>query len=260
MPRLEVIQASSLFISGITKSLGALEKMTSTTSLRETLSLAHTAQCKLHLAANRADRNLRFVLGHALTLDTLTLRLVEIEEETAAIKQPTHSSDVRFKAAGNGGSTTRKRSPPPNRLAEMTISDEDDEDDDDDDISSESDQDELALTRFPSGSAKPPAQPVHRPPPATSSEPPPLDPSDDSSDEEADEAVSPKAPSEDTLRHITKGNGDELLMNLYSSIKKCPCHGHHESGPEVQRMWEVPAGEGETRADGVRIAVAEVLA
>lgn len=231
--------------------------MTSKSSLRETLSLAHTAQCKLHLAANRGDRDLRFVLGHALTLDSLTLRLVEIEEETAAVKQPTHSSDVRFKAAGNGGSTTRKRSPPPSRLAEMVV--DDDEDEEDEDFSSESDQDELALTRFPSGTARPPSQPRQQPPPATTAEPPPLDPSDDSSDEDEDEPVSPKAPSEDVLRNVTKGNGDELLLNLYSSIKKCPCHGNHESGPQVQRMWEVPPSEGEKRADGVRIAVAEVL-
>ncbi|EXJ85566.1 hypothetical protein A1O1_05930 [Capronia coronata CBS 617.96] len=45
--------------------------------------LAHTAQCKLKLAANRPDRNLRFVLGHAFTLDNLMLRIVEIENHSA---------------------------------------------------------------------------------------------------------------------------------------------------------------------------------
>jgi len=48
-----------------------------------TYTLAHTAQCKLKLAANRPDRNLRFVLGHAFTLDNLMLRIVEIENSNA---------------------------------------------------------------------------------------------------------------------------------------------------------------------------------
>ncbi|RVX70051.1 hypothetical protein B0A52_06223 [Exophiala mesophila] len=48
-----------------------------------TYSLAHTAQCKLHLSAKRGDRDLRFVLGHAFTLDNLMLRIVEIENRSA---------------------------------------------------------------------------------------------------------------------------------------------------------------------------------
>ncbi|KIW88723.1 uncharacterized protein Z519_10769 [Cladophialophora bantiana CBS 173.52] len=48
-----------------------------------TYTLAHTAQCKLKLAANRPDRNLRFVLGHAFTLDNLMVRIVEIENQSA---------------------------------------------------------------------------------------------------------------------------------------------------------------------------------
>ncbi|OAL40077.1 hypothetical protein AYO20_00495 [Fonsecaea nubica] len=48
-----------------------------------TYTLAHTAQCKLKLAANRPDRNLRFVLGHAFTLDNLMVRIVEIENQNA---------------------------------------------------------------------------------------------------------------------------------------------------------------------------------
>ena len=201
------------------------------------------------MAANSPDRDLRFLLGHALTLDSVTLRLVEIEHETATIQQPSHASGVKFRAAGNG-STTRKRSPPPNRLSEMRTSDEEEDEDEDDeyaDLSSEDDQDELALTRFPSGSAKPPT------------EPPPLVPSDDSSSDE-DEPPSPELPNEDLLRDITKSEGNEDLMNLYTSVKKCPCHGHHQDAPKLGRIWELPPQIGEKRADGVRIAVAEVAA
>lgn len=67
-----------------------------------TYTLAHTAQCKLKLAANRPDRNLRFVLGHAFTLDNLMLRIVEIENQSAKSqfqegKAPSdHGGDVHY--------------------------------------------------------------------------------------------------------------------------------------------------------------------
>lgn len=65
-------------------------------------SLAHTAQCKLKLAANRPDRNLRFVLGHAFTLDNVMLRIVEIENQGAksaygeGTKSPTDVEDEHY--------------------------------------------------------------------------------------------------------------------------------------------------------------------
>ncbi|ETN46177.1 uncharacterized protein HMPREF1541_00361 [Cyphellophora europaea CBS 101466] len=46
--------------------------------------LAHSARCKLALSANRPDRNLRMVLGHAFALDNLLVRIVEIENESVA--------------------------------------------------------------------------------------------------------------------------------------------------------------------------------
>jgi hypothetical protein len=58
-------------------------KQSSNYSTRQTYSIAHSAKCKLNLAANRPDRNLRFVLGHAFTLDKVLLRIVEIENESA---------------------------------------------------------------------------------------------------------------------------------------------------------------------------------
>ncbi|KAL1596313.1 hypothetical protein SLS60_008958 [Paraconiothyrium brasiliense] len=218
----------------------------SNASLRETLSIAHTAECKLRLEVDRPDRDLRFMLGHALTLDSVSLRLVEIEREAATVQQPSHASGVKFQAASNG-STKRRTSPPPSRFAEMHASDEDEEDDEDEYISSDDEQDELSLIRFPSGSAKPPQ------------EPPELVPSEENSSDEED-PPSPELPSEDVLRNITKGDGDEDLMNAYAGVRKCPCHGHHEDAPRISRMWEIPAKEGEQRADGVRIAVAEVAA
>lgn len=216
--------------------------MTSKSSLRETLSIAHTAECKLHLAATRPDRDLRFLLGHALTLDSITLRLIEIDRETSTVAQPHHASAVRFQAAGNG-STVRRRSPPPSRLSEIDASDE--EDDEDDELSSDDDQDELALMRFPSGSERAPE------------EVPGLVEEDGSEDEE-EGPRSPEGLDEEFLRDVTKGEGDGELMDMYAKVKQCPCHGHHVDGPELGRIWELPQKTGEERADGVRIAVAEV--
>jgi len=59
-----------------------------------TYTLAHTAQCKLKLAADRPDRNLRFVLGHAFILDNLMLRICEIENETVKPSFEDKSKDV----------------------------------------------------------------------------------------------------------------------------------------------------------------------
>lgn len=226
--------------------------MTSKSSLRETLSIAHTAECKLHIAANRADRDLRFLLGHALTLDSVSLRLVEIERETSTVQQPTHASGVKFQAAGTR-STPRKPSPPPSKLSAIHAGDSDEGDDDaaasdsDEAFSSEDDQDELALMRFPSGSARP------------REEPPPLVPSDDDSEDEED-LPSPELPDEDVLRDITKGESNEELMSMYADVKRCPCHGHHVDAPKLGRIWELPGKLGGGRGDGVRMAVAEVAA
>ena len=51
---------------------------------KSTYALAHSARCKLALSANRPDRNLRMVLGHAFALDNLLVRIVEIENDSAA--------------------------------------------------------------------------------------------------------------------------------------------------------------------------------
>ena len=80
-------------------------------SQHETYQIAHTAKCKLHIAANRPDRNLRFVLGHAFTLDNLLLRIVEIENHSAKdefeeTKSEHRSSEIQAeddRRAGVGG-------------------------------------------------------------------------------------------------------------------------------------------------------------
>jgi hypothetical protein len=215
-------------------------------SLKDTWTLAHTAQCKLHLAVNRPDRNWRFVVGHAVHLDSLMLRIVEMEED---IVQSEQSTDVKFKGAGNaqmcGGppyqssNTGRRRArspPPPQRLD--SSSEEEDED-----VDGEDEDEGLGLTRFPSGSARSP-------------QPPPLDPSDDSSSDEDEELlVTLPEPDPAVLKSITKEKGDEELASVYNSIKNCRCHKGH--APSINNIWELPQ-EGNSEKGNVRTAVVEI--
>ena len=92
-------------------------------SLKQTYSFAHTAQCKLRIAVEQPDRDLRFMVGHAMHLDSLMLRIVEIEQ---SVDQAQHASGVKFKGTSinKGNSAGARRSPPPSTEME-TDSDED---------------------------------------------------------------------------------------------------------------------------------------
>ncbi|KAF2663790.1 hypothetical protein BT63DRAFT_112091 [Microthyrium microscopicum] len=224
-------------------------------SHRETLSLAHTAECKLKIAANKPDRNLRFLLGHALTLDSLNLRLMQIEDESRTVRQPRHSSSVKFKAADNGGNkrsplSGRQKTPPP-----VT-----NKSDDDQDVASDSDPDELSLQRFPSAAAQPRRQP------SPDKLQPPQESYDDvsSSDDEDLEsflAMLEKNISRESLEKITKSKTDEELASLYQSVKGCSCH--ETDAPEIKNFWEVPTDQqngGMKGFENIRVAIAEVAA
>jgi hypothetical protein len=222
-------------------------------SLKETYSLAHTARCKLQLSVDRPDRNLRFVVGHAMHLDSLMLRIVEIEE---SVQQPQHASAVKFRgtpASGSTGALPRlprtmaKRSPPP-RAEEL---DSDEDEDEDEDVEDDGDEEDLGLTRFPSGSAAPPRHAQHTPQ---------LIPSDgdssSSSDDDDDgdgDGLAGRDP--ESFRDIINGNsnGDQFLAELYNDVKNCPCH--KSDAPKIERAWEIPGEEG-----GKRMAVVEVAA
>jgi hypothetical protein len=214
-------------------------------SLKEAYTLAHTAKCKLYMSADRPDRNLRFLVGHAMHLDSLMLHIIEIEE---SIEQPEHASEVSFKGASGGSKSysqppsAMRRSPPPLGFKEDSDSEGSEEGADDgneDEI--EDEDDDLGLTRFPSAAALPPRDTAA----------PPLDPSeDDSSSDDEDYNIDPEY-----LKDIvSKSDGDETLMGLYHDVQKCPCHS--SDAPKVGRVWEVPGAE--KGREGVRVAVAEL--
>lgn len=50
-------------------------------SITQTYSLAHNARSKLSCEASRADYDLRLLVGYANLLDTLMLKLAEVEQD-----------------------------------------------------------------------------------------------------------------------------------------------------------------------------------
>lgn len=229
----------------------------------ETIRIAHTARCKLHMAANAPDRNFRFILGHALTLDKMMLRIAEIEtdssdddEEGVAEAEPhgpttatstrerrvsfSSTSRARHDVAVEAKEHDRKqrRSPPPARLPHPG---EDDDDDDDDDDAVEDDEEEadgaLSLQRFPSASAQPPRLVA------------------DDGDEGYDDPDSPVTPTDEDLRGAMAGKSNEELTQVYQHLVGCPCHG--QTAPAVSGVWEMPQKEG---VHGPRMAVVQVAA
>lgn len=241
----------------------------------EAYKLAHTARCKLHIAAKEPDRNLRFLLGHAFTLDKLMLRVAEIETssdddeemkearmeegETAAMprctrgEEPTASAprraSVTFKdnsnrpsgelrqevEPGNGAVNDRRRSPPPTRFEHL---DDTDSDSSNDEYYEDEEEDGAGLQRFESAAAQPPRMIA-----------------DDGSDEEDDEPKSPPGLTDDELKAITEGEINEELAELYEKVAGCPCHG--VKGPAAGKVWEIPQKPG---VQGPRMAVIQVEA
>ncbi|TKA27998.1 hypothetical protein B0A50_04064 [Salinomyces thailandicus] len=214
-------------------------------SLKEAYYLAHTAQCRLNMEASRADRNLRFVVGHLMHYESLRLRIVEIEHE---LSRHQRAKAVQFQGAGSVGAAglqrrpstgdLRRKSPPP-PVAQSGDDMDDDVDDDDEEFDRLPEDDEvegLGLQRFPSGAARP-SQP-----------PPDLEPDDDE-DYSDEEPVSPEEPDEATLERAIQGKPNEQLAQTYESVRRCTCQDRPDA-PAIERMWEIPGegNKGRTRA------------
>jgi len=227
----------------------------------ETYRIAHTAQCKLRLSADRPDRNLRFLLGHAFTLDKIMLRIVEIEDEeklaAEKMESPTRERRVSFRDNSNRptgelrsgadvtqASTRKSRrapSPPPERILDHGSDTSSDDDDD-------KDTPDLDLCLTTSHSARPPPHLV----------------ADGGESDEEDEPISPPwIPSDSELATITQEEGDEMLTELYESVRSCRCQdAAGEKGPAIEQIWEVPASEGGGKGMkmGRRTAVVQIAA
>jgi hypothetical protein len=211
-------------------------------SLPEVYRLAHTAECRLQMAANSKDRDLRFVVGHLMHYESLRLRIVEIEHD---IGKSQRAKAVQFQGTGNlkkkpSTGQLGRRSPPPPPSNNIPGLDKEDEDDLSDSTSDDESDEDLGLTRFPSGSARPP----------------PLEPDDEDYDDD-DEPVSPEEPDQASLEQAIKGQSNDLLASYYNRTKGCPCHGktHAES---FDRVWELPPSKDDK--EGVTRVVAEVRA
>lgn len=222
-------------------------------STEEPYYLAHTARCKLQLAAERPDRDLRFILGHAFTLDKLILRIVEIENENSSdddsdsedLAEPRHAEHdqhVYFHSNTKPDTTAkaRKRSPPPNQDAHPDGSDSESSDEAYEYDENAEEENDLSLHRYASASAQPQRT---------------IDDVDSISSDEDEPRSPPSIPSEAELELITQGPENEDLVDLYQHVKKCPCHGQHENVPTVTKAWDVPQKEGQ---QGKRVAVVQI--
>lgn len=219
-------------------------------SLKQAYSMAHTAQCRLQIAAGRPDRDLRFVVGHLMHYEALRLRIVEIEHDISK----TERSSLAFQGTGHVGKNAvappksaagGRRSPPP------PVTNYSDSDSDDDSLSGsdgldDGEDDGLGLERFPSGAARP-----ARPPPEL------VPDTGDDPDEDAD-AISLEDPDEATLESALKGDGDADLAKLYNRIRGCECCPQHQAAPVVEKLWELPPEQGQR--EGITRAVAQVAA
>lgn len=217
----------------------------------ETLRIAHTARCKLNLAVDRPDRNFRFILGHALTLDKVMLRVAEIEVSGDDERSNSSDSDdeqlkerhVGFagiaKGRGIGSQKTQRRSPPP-PVTQPGL----DVRDDDDDIEDDEDEDGAPLERFPSATAVPPRKVAQ---------------CGDEGLGDMDGVGGQKQASEwseEELKRITGSHGNAELVDVYNHIAGCPCHG--QKAPAAEKVWEVPSGmDGQM---GGRMALVQVQA
>lgn len=220
------------------------------------------------MAADRPDRDLRFLLGHAFTLDKLRLRLAEIEDSSSSdegdisdeddgtmptctgsgpghsqaitheVDAPVQSEPRRVSFSNTNRpdvAPRRQSSPPPNGYDGP---DTDSDDDSDDGIYDDYDNEEtLGLQRFGSAAAQPPRL------------------VDDDSDD--DDVAEPSSPTEEELRMITGGEANAELLEKYSHVAGCPCHGLLDKDTKAERMWELPQKPGHV---GPRMAIVEVAA
>jgi hypothetical protein len=225
-------------------------------SLTEAYTLAHTAQCRLQIAASRPDRDLRFIVGHLMHYESLRLRIVEIEHDISMNERANIS--VRFRdhprQAPRPPLQGRKSPPPtPPRHQDLDIdTDSDSDPDSDDDMAIDDDEadDQLSLQRFPSAAATQPPLRTH-----SDSELPELD-SDHDDDDDEDEPRSPDEPSRADLENCIRGEGDDIYATMYEGVRKCTCHGKAAS-PAFERMWSLPLDSARDKP-GVTRAVAQV--
>lgn len=216
----------------------------------QTYRIAHTAQCKLKMSADAPDRNLRFILGHAFTLDKMMLRIAEIEnsgsdsdsdseeQEQEQISTPVENrraSFSRHREEELKSTSTRKRSSPspPPVLDDGDSTDSDEEED----IGEEDDDEEegLGLRRYESGTTTGLNVAVR-----------------EVRDDDDDNNDGGGAFSDEELKSITQSEASEELGKVYNHVRSCPCHG--TDCPKGEKLWELPHG-GKV---GVRRAVVQV--
>ena len=225
----------------------------------------------MRLEASRHDRNLRFMLGHGFTLEKLSLRIMEIEEDEGLLEQASVTSQrppmnfgrrVSFsndptKPSGEprgqrklGG--RRAVSPPPTpvlRVEEEAGTDGEDEDEDEDQDINDYENDDtfgVGLVRFDSASMMPP----RKLPDSQAGKPVALP---------GDSTPPSTGYPQSLLKETIGGEGDEVLIKLYQSIRGCSCQKQgHDEAPLVHSIWRLPNHEKTAHLSIPRMAIAAV--
>lgn len=261
-------------------------------SLNEAYSMAHTAQCRLNIEANRPDRNLRFVVGHLMHYESLRLRIEAIEQDMSPVERR-RAKGIRFNR--EEVEERRSRALTSSKLSgfvsttgqhyeyiDDAAADEHDDaasegsgsefeedeyvEDDDQEIAFDDygeDMSELSLSRFPSGSSRPPRTPDlfdHEPElvpddhddyfssSATSSD---NDEYDDCCEEDDHlDARHPAIP----IRKPQPQHQDAELAGLYDGLRAFNCRSE-AADSQISSMWGLPTANCTTRALATMVAV-----
>lgn len=254
-----------------------------TLSAYKTFSIAHTAQCKLHMSSKDPDRNLRFMLGHAFLLDKALFRVAEME--VMADEEPA-AAEVGKGALGNVDADEKASNVPPEgqkgSLAGGSVSFKGDSTDDllknvkkvpdttadkNDKVAGEgtrrestaSDEErEAALAEYNDDDAEDGEGFDLTRYVSASHMPPRMIPDEGDDVAEEDEAISPPLlPADFDVAGLVQGPENEEMGEMYELVRTCRCHGQTETAQKGKRFWEVqdPAG-----SPNKRLAVMEVEA
>lgn len=259
-------------------------KFTST----QTYSLAHTAQCKLHMSAKDPDRNLRFMLGHAFLLDKALYRVAEIEDEELVKGELGAEGEAPSQLGG--------------ALAEGDADEVPERDNTEEDVEGQSGSLAGGKVKFDGSDGEETAKAKDgvkampgvkkagdttadgdRTPPddfddydlddgadagggglgltrfASASGAPPRMIPDEGDEEEPEEAISPPAlPADLDVGTLIAGPESEDMGELYELVRGCPCHGG--KAEKGKKFWEVKSGAGEVGKPGKRMAIMQVEA
>jgi hypothetical protein len=193
--------------------------------------------------------------------ESLRLRIVEIEHDlsSAAASRRNSYHTLQYNKTSTGRS---ERSPSPQAPAQDLDEHDEEEHDEDDPLAylddEDSNDDDLSLARFPSGSSRNPHLDHHDSEPDLSHSPSASsdeydDDDEEDSDYDDDFLISyPSPPSPKTLQATLQSPPNRNINTVYEDVRGCRCHEGEKQVPSFGRMWELPTREKDGASGGRR--------